>query len=132
MSNLVVVVSCDLANRRCCGYGCNIKFQRREDYFENYPADDTRFHILTCGGCCGGGLAMKLENLRKWMKRMGDKPDEIVLHFASCVCNTNHHKPACPNLSYMTEIAKRHGFDKIIMGTYRSKAAEKRRQEGIY
>ena len=131
MSKCVVVIACELTNRRCSGYGCSYKFTNRQDFFADYP-EGTRYHFMTCGGCNGGNISAKLENLTKWMKRYEEDPADVVIHFASCCCLSSHHKPACPFVGYMKKICERHGFTNIVMGTYLSKKAQERREAGLY
>ena len=71
MSKLVVVIQCDIVTKRCSGYACMNTFVNRKDTFADYPPD-TRFLMMTCGGCCGAGLSAKLENLAKKLKKYGD------------------------------------------------------------
>ena len=50
MSQLVVVIQCDIVTKRCSGYACMNTFANRVDTMADYPAD-TRFLMMTCGGC---------------------------------------------------------------------------------
>ena len=84
MSQLVVVIQCDIVTKRCSGYACMNTFANRVDTMADYPAD-TRFLMMTCGGCCGAGISAKLENLARKMKRYGDDKENVTIHFASCV-----------------------------------------------
>ena len=86
---------------------------------------------VTCGGCCGAEVAAKLENLTKHLKRRGERKDDVVIHFASCVCSDNYHRPPCPHLDYMRQIAERKGYS-VVLGSYISNAAAKKREAGIY
>ena len=56
MSQLVVVIQCDIVTKRCSGYACMNTFANRVDTMADYPAD-TRFLMMTCGGCCGAGIS---------------------------------------------------------------------------
>ena len=66
MSQLVVVIQCDIVTKRCSGYACMNTFVNRVDTMADYPPD-TRFLMMTCGGCCGAGISAKLENLARKM-----------------------------------------------------------------
>ena len=64
MSKLVVIVQCELVTRRCSGYNCMKAFTRRSGKMEGYP-EGTRYMSINCGGCCGAGIDVKIENLKK-------------------------------------------------------------------
>lgn len=130
MSRLVVVVQCQLVLNRCSGYPCMNAFYQREGTFSSYE-EDVRYMPSACGGCCGAELAAKLENLTKHLARHGEKKEDVVVHFASCVCSDNYHRPPCPHLDYMRQIAERKGYS-VVLGSYISKGAAKKREQGIY
>ena len=123
MSKLVVVIQCHLVMNRCSGYPCMDAFYKREGAFASYEED--------VGGCCGAEVAAKLENLTKHLKRRGERKEDVVVHFASCVCSDNYHRPPCPHLDYMRQIAERKGYS-VVLGSYISNAAAKKREAGIY
>ena len=95
MSKLVVVIQCDIVTKRCSGYACMNTFVNRKDTFADYPPD-TRFLMMTCGGCCGAGLSAKLENLGRKLKKYGDAKENVTIHFASCIVSDSYHRPPCP------------------------------------
>ena len=64
MSKLVVIVQCELVTRRCSGYNCMKAFTQRSGRMEGYP-EGTRYMAINCGGCCGAGIDVKIENLEK-------------------------------------------------------------------
>lgn len=130
MSKLVVVIQCHLVMNRCSGYPCMDAFYKREGAFASYE-EDVRYMPVTCGGCCGAEVAAKLENLTKHLKRRGERKEDVVIHFASCVCSDNYHRPPCPHLDYMRQIAERKGYS-VVLGSYISNAAAKKREAGIY
>ena len=105
-------------------------FANRVDTMADYPAD-TRFLMMTCGGCCGAGIAAKLENLTRKIKRYGDKKENVTIHFASCVVSDSYHRPPCPFRNYMARIIERKGYP-LVLGTYISKATEAKRKKGVY
>lgn len=131
MSKLVVIIQCDTVQQRCSGYNCTHAFYNREGKFAGY-ADDTRYMSFSCGGCCGGALTVKLENLCKRLRCFKDDYEEIVIHLSSCMVSDNSHKPPCPHIAYMTKLLAKKGFTNIVKGTYLSKTATKRREQGIY
>ena len=87
---------------------------------------------FTCGGCCGGALTVKLENLCKRLRRFKDDYEDIVIHLSTCIVSDNSHKPPCPHIDYMLKLLAKKGFTNIVKGTYLSSTATKRRAEGIY
>lgn len=60
MTKLVVVIQCEHALKRCCGFWCTRDFYDRLGPFADYPSD-TQYMTFSCGGCCGQGLAAKVE-----------------------------------------------------------------------
>ena len=52
MAKLVVVIQCDIVQKKCVGYACMKSFYERSGRFNGYDAD-TRYLTITCGGCCG-------------------------------------------------------------------------------
>ena len=100
MSRLVVIIQCDTVQQRCCGYNCTHAFYSREGKFADYDAD-THYMSFTCGGCCGGALTVKLENLRKRLRRFQETDQEIIIHLSTCMVSDNSHKPPCPHLDYI-------------------------------
>ena len=105
-------------------------FYDRTGPFAAYD-DQTRYMTLTCGGCCGAGIAAKLEDLNHKLKCYGENKDNVVIHLASCICSDNYHRPPCPFRNYIKTIVQRKGFP-VVLGSYLSKGAEKKRQEGVY
>lgn len=130
MSKLVVIVQCQIVSPRCVGYACMKTFYDRTGKFKNYPAD-ARYMMFTCGGCCGAGLAGKLEDLLRKINRYKENKEDIIIHLASCICSDNYHRPPCPHLEYIKKIIERKGYP-MVLGTYISKGASKKREEGIY
>lgn len=117
--------------KRCSGFLCSNDFYERNGRFKNYP-DDTRYMSITCGGCCGNLLSVKIENFNMRIKKAGIDKKDVSIHFASCVCLDNSHKPPCPFMNRMKKILERKGYYDVISGTHISKTAEQKRQAGIY
>lgn len=130
MSKLIVVIQCDIVQKKCIGYACMKSFYDRAGKFADYDAD-TRYMTVTCGGCCGASIAAKLEDLNRKLKRWGDEKKDVVIHLASCVVSDNYHRPPCPHKDYIKSIVERKGYP-VILGSYISKIAYKKRQAGIY
>lgn len=98
-------------------------FYERSGRFTGYDAD-TKYMTITCGGCCGAGVAGKIEDLNRKLKRWGDDRRDVVVHLASCVVSDNYHRPPCPHRDYIKTIVERKGYP-VIFGSYISKTAEK-------
>lgn len=130
MSKLVVIIQCEQVQKRCCGYNCTHAFYNREGKFAAYDAD-TNYMSFTCGGCCGSGLSVKLENLRKRLRRFQEDGFEVIIHLSSCMVSDNYHKEPCPHLAYIESLLAKKGFT-VVRGTYISKTAAKKREAGIY
>ena len=130
MSKLVVIIQCEQVQKRCSGYNCTHAFYSREGKFVDYP-QDTRYMSFTCGGCCGAGLSVKLENLHKRLRRFQEDGFEVVVHLSTCMVSDNYHKSPCPHLDYIQNLLAKKGFT-VVKGTYISKTATKKREAGIY
>lgn len=131
MATLVVIIQCEHSQKKCCGFWCTRDFYERRGPFKEYP-DDTQYMSFTCGGCCGQGLSSKIENLSQKLRRVKQSKDDIVIHYASCVCTDNYHHGPCPFLKNFDTILHRHGFTTIVKGSHISAAAEKKREQGVY
>ena len=132
MKKYVVIIQCDIAHRRCSGFACTNAFYKKSGKFADYN-DDTQYISFTCGGCCGKGVAAKMEHLEKKIREKTDlKPDEIAIHLASCVVTDNHHYDRCPHTDYIKDILRKKGFATIVEGSYISNAAVQLRANGVY
>lgn len=128
----VVIIQCDIAHRRCSGFACTNAFYNKEESFENYE-DTTRYISFTCGGCCGKGIAAKLEHFSKKLKSKNNiNKDEVIIHLSSCMVNDNHHYDRCPHIDYIKGIISKKGYENVIEGSYISKNAKQKRENGIY
>lgn len=129
---LVGVIQCDFAKERCSGFGCVNSFTERIDAFTRYPEEGIMLVPFNCGGCPGRRISRVASNLIKRAKKKADiEKDEIVIHLASCIVTDNGHYPPCPHVDYIEKILKRKGL-RVKKGSYRSKTATKRREEGRY
>ena len=131
MPKLAVIIQCEDVVKRCSGFLCMRDFYDRAWKFEGYP-EDMRYMSITCGGCCGNLLTPKLENLGMRLRKDGLTKDDVVIHFASCVCSDNSHRLPCPFLNRMKALLNRKGFTNIVLGTHISQKAQEKRDAGIY
>lgn len=128
----VVIIQCDIAQRRCSGFNCANAFYNKDGHFGQYN-DSTRYASFTCGGCCGKGIASKLEHFSKRSKTKNNlSKDEVVIHLSSCMVTDNYHYDRCPHLDYIKEIIKKKGYHNVIEGSYVSKGAKEKREKGLY
>mgnify|MGYP000629924615 CR=1 FL=1 len=65
MSQLVVVIQCDIVTKRCSGYACMNTFVNRVDTMADYPPD-TRFLMMTCGAAA---VPVSRQNSKIWRGR---------------------------------------------------------------
>ena len=128
----VVIIQCEIAHRRCSGFACTNAFYNKEGMFEKYE-DGIRYISFTCGGCCGKSVSAKLEHFAKNVSRKTKiNKDEVVIHLSSCMVTDNHHYDRCPHVDYIKSIILKKGYKNIIEGSYISKNAENKREQGIY
>lgn len=130
---LLVVVQCHLVQQRCSGFHCEKAFHDRTGGFGRYQdQQNVRMLSLTCGGCCGRALHRKLGHLKKAaLKRDNITPQQIAVHFSSCISKDNYHAPPCPHLNYLKTLVERVQLD-WVEDTWIGRTAEKRRQQGVY
>lgn len=128
----VVIIQCDIAHKRCSGFACTNAFYNRDEVFKDYD-DTTRYISFTCGGCCGKGVASKLEHLSKKLATKNNiSKDQVVVHLASCMVTDNYHYDRCPHVDYIKSIVIKKGFKSVVEGSYISANAKRKRTEGIY
>ena len=128
---LVVIIQCEDVVKRCSGFLCMRDFYDKAGKFAGYP-ENLRYMSITCGGCCGNLLTPKLENLGMRLRKENLSKDDVVIHFATCVCSDNSHRLPCPFLNRMKALLERKGFMNIVLGTHISKKAQEKRDAGIY
>ena len=97
---------------------------------ESYP-EGTRYMAVNCGGCCGAGIDVKIENLEKRLHANEENKEDVVIHLSTCIRSENHHRLPCPFKNYLKKTIARRGFP-VVEGTYISKTATRRRAEGMY
>ncbi len=105
----IITLQCHIVKERCSGYLCEEAFHLRQGGFAHYPKDtDIRYLSITCGGCCGRASLRKLSNALKLLKkRAGIEPEQVALHFSSCICRESFHGPKCPHYDYLKELVSR-------------------------
>ncbi len=132
MIRLVVIIQCLLAHNRCSGFACTNAFYEKTGKFEGYAAD-TRYISFTCGGCCGKGVAAKMEHLLKKLRTRTDiTPAEVRVHLSSCMVTDNHHYDRCPHLDFIKGILLKKGFADVVEGSYVSERSTNLRDRGFY
>lgn len=128
----VLIIQCDIAHKRCSGFACTNAYYNKEGFFEDY-SQDTRYISFTCGGCCGKGLASKLEHFSRRVKKQDSiSKDEVVIHLSSCMTTDNYHYDRCPNIDYIKSIIAKKGYKNLVEGSYLCKQTEEKRQQGKY
>ena len=96
MAKTALVIQCDIVAKKCVGYACMKSFETRTGKFEGVE-EGVNYLTTTCGGCCGLGVAAKLEDLNRKLKRWGDSKDDVTVYLASCIVSDNYHNPPCPH-----------------------------------
>ncbi len=128
----VVALQCHIVKERCSGFLCENAFYNRTGGFTLYPQDQAiRYLNLTCGGCCGRATLRKLSNLTKLLKKNSDiTPDQICVHFSSCICKENFHGPICPHYDYIKELVERKGLQWVEGTQIDPKSVSRRDEDG--
>ena len=127
-----VIIQCEITRQRCSGFACTNTFYNRDDSFKNY-GDSVRYIAMTCGGCCGAGLASRLEHFSNKLKKKTDvTKEEVAVHLSSCMVTDNYHHDRCPHTDYIKALIEKKGYHNIVEGTYISKLSEKKREAGEY
>ncbi|KMT23314.1 CGGC domain-containing protein [Clostridium cylindrosporum] len=128
----VVIIQCDITQRRCSGIACTDAFYNREGMFKEYE-EDVRYISFTCGGCCGKGLSAKLEQFAKKSRKLSElNKDDVVIHLSSCMVTDNHHSDRCPHVDYIKSIIQKKGYKNVVEKSYIYENTEKKREKGIY
>jgi predicted metal-binding protein len=128
----IVIIQCDISLRRCSGFACTNAFYNKDEVFKIYD-DSTKYISFSCGGCCGKGVASKLEHFSKKLKSKCDiNKDEVTVHLSSCMVSDNYHSDRCPHVDYIKNIVSKKGYKNIVEGSYISNNAKRKREEGIY
>ena len=133
MKKYALLIQCDIAHNRCSGWACTKAFYNRAGMFTELGENDVQYLSFTCGGCCGKGVAAKLEHFAKKLKEQSDiSKDEVIVYLSSCMTTDNRHYSRCPHLGMIKGILAKHDFNNIVEGTYISQKATQKRADGIY
>lgn len=84
----ILIVGCQKTmNEICVGCSrCLVAFNRREGAFELYEDTDAQLiGLLSCGGCPGQGIVMRLAQMKLWNAPVQEMP--TTLHVAPCLGN---------------------------------------------
>lgn len=128
----VVIIQCDIAHNRCSGFACTDVFYKKEDMFKGYD-ENTKYISFTCGGCCGKGVAAKLEHFARKSRGADNlNKDDVVVHLSSCMVTDNYHYDRCPHVDYIKSIIAKKGYKNVVEGSFISKNAGHKRENGIY
>ncbi|SKA77548.1 Predicted metal-binding protein [Paucidesulfovibrio gracilis DSM 16080] len=81
----VLIVGCQQTmNEICVGCSrCMVAFNRREGEFAAYGPDAQLIGLLSCGGCPGQAIVMRLAQMKLWNAPMQEMPTH--LHVAPCL-----------------------------------------------
>ena len=127
----VVMIQCDISRKRCSGFASPTVLLSKDDVFKD--DDSVRYIAMTCGGCCGAGLASLLEHFSNKLKKKTDvTKDEVAVHLSSCMVTDNYHHDRCPHVDYIKTLVEKKKNHNIIEGTYISKTSAKKRENGEY
>ena len=132
MEKYALIIQCAIAHNRCSGFACTESFYERSGTFKKCD-ENTKYISFTCGGCCGKGVAAKIEHFGKKLSSLGDiSRNEVTIHLASCMTTDNHHYDRCPHIEYIKDILQKKGFNNIIEGSYLDVTSTELREAGIY
>ncbi|MGE4504774.1 MAG: CGGC domain-containing protein [Desulfovibrionaceae bacterium] len=84
----VLIIGCQKTmNEICVGCSrCMVGFNRREGTFALYEDEPAELiGLLSCGGCPGQGIVMRLAQLKLWNTPLGEIPTTV--HVAPCLAN---------------------------------------------
>lgn len=72
---------------------CMVAFNRRVGAFEDYKDKDAEIMgILSCGGCPGSAVVVRMAQCKLWNAPLGEKPTKI--HIGPCLADNCPHKEA--------------------------------------
>ena len=108
----VLIIGCkNTMNEICVGCSrCLVAFNRRAGEFSRYGKDDELMGILSCGGCPGQGIVMRMAQMNLWNAPLKERPTKV--HIGPCL--TDH----CPHADdLVTKIQVKAGVE-VIEGTH--------------
>jgi len=133
MYKYALIIQCEIAHRRCSGWACTKSFYDRTGAFSSLVDPEIQYLSFTCGGCCGKGVAAKIEHFaNKLAKQSTVSHEEVIIYLSSCMVTDNHHYSRCPHLDMIKTILEKHAFHNVVDGSYISKVSTRKREEGIY
>jgi predicted metal-binding protein len=85
MTKILIVGCKNTMDDVCIGCSrCLVGFNRREGAFEAYKDRDAQvMGVLSCGGCPGSSIVMRLAQVKLWNLPLQEKPD--VIHVGPCL-----------------------------------------------
>lgn len=111
------ILTCLHSNDVCARVGCLLAFQKRENFFQDYPEDTILAAMMTCNGCKGmnpkepdedEGILEKLDRLVS--------EDIQTVHIG--VCRLIGGKKECLRITRISEMMEQRGIQ-VIRGTHR-------------
>jgi predicted metal-binding protein len=110
----IAVLSCKkIKDESCIGcHRCLTAFDKKEGEFEKYSGNgEVKLKgLVHCGDCPGGGVIVRLMQLKTWMLPFGESIDQ--LHIGTCL--QNH----CPHVEKIVETVKAKAGVPVILGTH--------------
>lgn len=85
MAKTALIIQCDIVAKKCVGYACMKSFETRTGKFAGLE-EGVNYLSTTCGGCCGMGVAAKLEDLNRKLKRWGDSRMMLRYIWQAALC----------------------------------------------
>ena len=96
MAKTALIIQCDIVAKKCVGYACMKSFETRTGKFAGLE-EGVNYLSTTCGGCCGMGVAAKLEDLNRKLKRWGDSKDDVTVYLIFPKLHRKNVKPVFIN-----------------------------------
>ena len=108
----VLIIGCkNTMNEICVGCSrCLVAFNRRVGEFARYGPDDEIMGILSCGGCPGQGIVMRMAQMSLWNAPLNERPTKV--HIGPCLTDHCHYVD-----DLVTKIQVKAGVE-VIEGTH--------------
>lgn len=108
----VLIIGCmNTMNEICVGCSrCLVAFNRRAGVFERYGPDDQVLGLLSCGGCPGQGIVVRMAQFNLWNKPLGERPTTV--HIAPCLADH------CPHADTLIAKIKAKAGVEVVEGTH--------------
>lgn len=106
----ILIIGCKhIGNEICIGCSrCMVAFNRREGEFAAYGPDAQLIGILSCGGCPGSGVVVRMAQMKLWNAPMKEIPTKI--HIGPCMLHN------CPNRETLIPKIKAKAGVEVIEG----------------